>query len=62
MSDHENAEKTKSVEGPAGYNGGNGPGGALKLPIKHYPQTQKGIPSKGDKSTIEGPCTGKEGY
>jgi hypothetical protein len=46
------------AEGPAGYNGGNGPGNAKSLPIKNYPGSK--LPA--GKIDIEGPCKGKEGY
>ncbi len=52
-------EKTHSqLEGPAGYNGGNPPGNALKMPVKHYPSSQ---PSKGKETSIDTPAC-KDGY
>lgn len=50
------AEKTKlDIDSPAGYNGGNGPGNATKLPTKHYPSSGN-MGKSGSKTTIEGPC------
>jgi len=48
------------LETPAGYNGGHGPGDALKLPTKHYPDSSK-LPY-GKETTIEGPCKEDKGY
>lgn len=48
------------IEGPAGYNGGKGPGDALSMPTKTYPASSK-LP-EGKKTQIEGPCSAKEGY
>jgi hypothetical protein len=50
--------ETTYAEGPAGYNGGNGPGDAKNLPIKDYPGSK--LPS--GKIEIAGPCEGKEEY
>lgn len=49
------------MDSPAGYNGGEGPGDALKLPIKHYPTSTK-IATEGKKTTIDGPCQDEKGY
>ena len=56
--DHDGAHASHGLEGPAGYNGSNGPGGALKLPTKHYPASTA-MATKGKKTSIEGPCQGK---
>ena len=42
------------IDTPAGYNGGKGPGSALKMPVKVYPDSSK-MPY-GKKTEIEGPC------
>jgi hypothetical protein len=49
------------IEGPAGYNGGNPPGEALKMPTKIYPGSHD-LQKTGKKTDIEGPCKEKEGY
>lgn len=49
-----------NIEGPAGYNGGKGPGGALKMPVKDYPASNKGLPkSPGKGGTVDGPAPKK---
>lgn len=51
-----------NVDSPAGYNGSKEPGGALKMPVKHYPSSTK-MATEGKKNTIEGPCEGdSKGY
>ena len=53
---------TKSqLEGPAGYNGGNGPGGALKMPTKHYPASGDLAKHPGKETNIDSPAP-KDGY
>jgi len=55
------ADKAKTIEGPAGYNGKSGPSSNdLKLPIKNYPGSDKLPWGKG--TTIDGPCKDKAGY
>lgn len=48
------------IETPAGYNGGKGPGDALKMPTKHYPASGSLGKGMGKGSSIEGPATGKK--
>lgn len=50
----------KQCEGPVpDYNGSSAPGGAMKMPVKHYPMSQ---PDKGKSTTVEGPCSEKGPY
>ena len=48
------------AEGPDenSYNGGNKPGEALKLPVKHYEEATKVATPKGHV-TVSGPCEDK---
>lgn len=51
-----------NLDTPAGYNGGKGPGDAVKLPTKHYPSSGNLGKGGGKGVTIDGPCENKEGY
>lgn len=56
------AHNRTQTEGPGEQ--GHGifkPDGAEKMPTKHYPSSGK-MGHEGKKTTIEGPCSGKEGY
>jgi len=49
------------IDSPATYGPSGGPGEALKMPTKSYPESNV-AKHPGKKTTIEGPCTDKEGY
>ncbi len=53
--------ETKTVEGPATYNGNRAPDSAeLKAPTKSYPGASK-LPSAPKGGLIEGPCSETKG-
>lgn len=54
MDDGKSTKVRTDLDTPAGYNGSNGPGGALKMPVKHYPESNKGL-HKGSTS-IDSPA------
>lgn len=57
-------DKSKDVGGmetPAGFNGSNGPGEALSLPVKKYASTKLATEG-GSGPSMEGPCSDKGGY
>lgn len=46
--------KKCNIEGPAGYNGGKGPGGAVNLPTKTYASSH--LDKSGKPTKIDSPA------